>query len=262
MKNKTIHTYQSLCTQFYDLEFAHRQSKKEALDAATLFILDRARSATGPILEPMCGSGRFMLPLLAAEFEVQGFDASPFMLASFAQKYALVSNKPAPIVQALLQDFTSTKQYGLIFIPFGSLGLVTNQTEVIQSLKNMYQMLKPGGTFMIEIDTIASLPQELGAQNRGTHQLDPNNSIALHTIESYNPKTQLFYAQCRYDLVTNGVVKTTETEDFYQYLYDFDEMDQLLKNAGFLNLKKYQNYDLEPAINQKTPILIYECKKD
>ena len=45
---------------------------KDAYD----FYLSYAKEANGPILEPMCGTGRFLLPLLAAGFKIEGFDAS------------------------------------------------------------------------------------------------------------------------------------------------------------------------------------------
>ena len=261
MTSTPLTTYQSLCTQFYELEFAHRTNKLTTHDAQIIYLLDLAQKAIGPILEPMCGTGRLILPLLAAGFEVQGFDASPFMLEAFQQKWAQISNKPAPVQQCFIQEFLSPKQYGLIFIPFGSIGLVTDQNELKKSLQNMYRHLKPGGTFMIEIDTIASLPQELGAQNRGSHAIDDQTSIRLTTVESYNPRTQIMLAKCTYQLIKNGAALKTEQEDFYQYLYTFDEMDILLKACEFVDIKKYKNYNLEPATDRKTEVLIYECVK-
>jgi 2-polyprenyl-3-methyl-5-hydroxy-6-metoxy-1,4-benzoquinol methylase len=36
--------------------------------------------ANGSILEPMCGTGRFLLPLFEEGFNIHGFDASEHML--------------------------------------------------------------------------------------------------------------------------------------------------------------------------------------
>lgn len=54
---KTIDTYRDLCTQVYDL------SKPEPPEEAYTFYRVYASNAKGPILEPMCGTGRFLLPL-------------------------------------------------------------------------------------------------------------------------------------------------------------------------------------------------------
>ena len=55
---KQLDTYLNLCTEAYDL------SKPNPPEDAYAFYRDYAISANGPILEPMCGTGRFLLPLL------------------------------------------------------------------------------------------------------------------------------------------------------------------------------------------------------
>lgn len=56
IKNSTI--YPSFCTKVYDL------SKPHPPEDAYAFYRDYAIKANGPILEPMCGTDRFLLPLL------------------------------------------------------------------------------------------------------------------------------------------------------------------------------------------------------
>src|SRR6187549_1861870 len=71
-----VSTYGNLCTEFYDID------KPEPPPDAFDFYLAEAERAQGAILEPMCGSGRFLLPLLARGFDIAGSDASPQMLAA------------------------------------------------------------------------------------------------------------------------------------------------------------------------------------
>lgn len=54
-----IDTYLSLCTEVYDL--SKPTPPKDAYD----FYRSYAIAAQGRILEPMCGTGRFLLPLVA-----------------------------------------------------------------------------------------------------------------------------------------------------------------------------------------------------
>lgn len=50
----------------------------EAISCRVLnFYLEYAQTITTPILEPMCGSGRFLIPMLEQGFNIEGFDASP-----------------------------------------------------------------------------------------------------------------------------------------------------------------------------------------
>lgn len=60
-----LDTYLSLCTQVYDL------SKPAPPEEAFRFYREYVMRAKGAILEPMCGTGRFLLPLME-----DGFDGS------------------------------------------------------------------------------------------------------------------------------------------------------------------------------------------
>src|SRR2546423_5851064 len=45
------------------------------------FYLNEAKAAAGPVLEAGCGTGRILLPTLAAGVDIDGFDREPVMLA-------------------------------------------------------------------------------------------------------------------------------------------------------------------------------------
>ena len=257
MNKPPLKTYLKLCTEFYDLELKNDQKAAIALS----FFMDYAIKANGKILEPMCGSGRFLIPMLQAGLDIEGFDASSHMLDALKQKHASISTSKPPIWQQFIEDFTNDKLYNLIFIPFGSWGLITDLENSKKSLEIMHSHLAPGGKFIIEIDTIASAPEQCGIPMHGSHIRDNESRIVLNTIPSYNKRTQMFTATCRYELFIKNILKTTENENFEQYLYRFDEMDKLLKDAGFTEIKKYADYSKAPATNTKTPIVIYECTK-
>lgn len=247
--------YKKLCTEFYDLE-PHRDGA-----IALEFYLQRAREAQGLILEPMCGSGRFLIPILQEGLDAFGFDASTEMLAAFREKYARVSKYQAPVWQQFVQDFVSDELYKLIFVPYGSWGLIADIEIAKKSLEIMYRHLAPGGKFIIEIETVASVPQPCGIWRRGSHVRQDGSKIVVNSYATYDEAIQMFKAICRYELITNNVTQEVEFEDFYMYLYKFHEMDSLLKSVGFSNVKKYQNYNLELALDYDAPILIYECVK-
>lgn len=58
MTQQKLGSYLSLCTQFYDL------IRPEPPEDAYAFYRSYVSNAVGSILEPMCGTGRFLLPLL------------------------------------------------------------------------------------------------------------------------------------------------------------------------------------------------------
>lgn len=88
MNNPILDTYLNLCTQVYDL------SKPNSPEDAYAFYREYARNCKGLILEPMCGTGRFLLPLLKEGFHVHGFDASHHMLKILREKAKLTNLQP------------------------------------------------------------------------------------------------------------------------------------------------------------------------
>src|ERR1700733_5777139 len=77
---QSINTYLNLCAEYYDID------KPEAPVDALQFYLEYARQSKGLILEPLCGTGRFFIPILELGLPIEGFDASTFMLDRFREK--------------------------------------------------------------------------------------------------------------------------------------------------------------------------------
>ncbi len=71
--------YGSLCTEMY--EILHEQAPQDELN----FYLSHAEKGK-KILEPLCGSGRFLVPFLKRGFDISGMDLSGEMLAKLKQK--------------------------------------------------------------------------------------------------------------------------------------------------------------------------------
>ncbi len=251
MKEKSLSTYFKLAQEYYDGQ-VHRYH-----DEALGFYMACAAQAQGPILEPMCGSGRFFIPLVQAGYDIEGFDASHYMLA------ALRARCPQPLVwHQFIQDFQSLKRYALIFIPYGSWGLLA-PCDADKSLKKMYNHLAPGGRFIVDIETIASVPTGLNQWHRDVCKRPADGSyVVLNSYLAYNSTTHYFNARCRYESIIDGGVDSIETEDFQQYLYEFDEFEKVAQQAGFTIINKYQDYQKTVAKDVRAPLLIYECIKE
>ena len=255
MKRPALTTYRTLCTEFYDLEL-----KGKGRDALA-FYMAYARQAVGPILEPMCGTGRFLIPMLQEGLDAEGFDASEYMLEALQQNYFRATGRQAPVWQQFVQDFSSDKVYQLVFIPFGSWGLITEVSERVVSLQQLYKHLALGGRLILEIETIASVPYPCGIWRRGVHVRADGALIAINTLTSYDSITQLFQSVCRYELIKDNAIIAVETEDFKQYLFGHDELDEQLQTVGFSSIKRYKNYAKDSVEDLSIDTIIYECIK-
>ncbi len=107
----------------------------------------------GPVLECACGSGLFLLPLLNAGFNIFGFDISESMLSQLKPKAQQIGH--IEIDQRLSIQSFETFHYDILFeaiiIPTNSFSMVTTQEAQIQTMKNIYQHLAPGGKLLFDL---------------------------------------------------------------------------------------------------------------
>src|SRR5262249_24278577 len=142
---KTSDPYKSLCTEFDDLD------KRHAPPDAIHYYLARAGEAKGRIVEPMCGTGRFLIPLLENGYDVTGFDNSPHMLQVCKNKCREKRLSPS-LLEASFENFHSTELFQLAFIPNGSFCLLTDLNQARFALKIIFENLAAGGKFIFEIE--------------------------------------------------------------------------------------------------------------
>jgi len=245
--------YLSLCTDFFDLDkpIAHIEEYN--------FYRNYVAQASGPILEPMCGTGRYLIPLLEEGYSVDGFDASPFMLTALKTKCAQKNLTPH-VWEQFLEDTQVTQLYNLIFIPDSSFCLFLATEKIMLCLKKIYSLLQTGGTFVFDLETIYSTPAYVGIWQGKVYTKENGQHLMLSTLP-LPPTNNTATVICRYELIDATNIIKTEIEYFQIKLYEPNEMDALLKTVGFKNIRRIKTYypELEPSPRDHT--IAYECTK-
>lgn len=111
--------------------------------------MDRAFKQ-GHILDVACGTGEYSVSLAHLNYQVTGFDLSEQMIHYAKQKAEKENVKVNFRIQNML-DLTDQSTYEGIICIGNSLVHLDNETEIKQSLKNMYNALKPHGTVIIQV---------------------------------------------------------------------------------------------------------------
>ncbi len=252
--DKKLETYQDLCTQYYDLD-------KPVLPADEWeFFLDYVRGANGPILEPMCGTGRFLIPLLEEGYSVDGFDASSYMLQKCRQKVQ-AADLEAKLWLGFIEDVAIQEKYNLVFIPAGSFNLIIDKEAVMQSLQAMYASLQSGGLFVFELITlefVLGLPS--GTTRNGSVTCLDGRRITISSVD-LPLVDQVGVSICRYQLLDGNDVLLTETENFSLRFYSESEMKQLLMSVGFTDIKIIKAFKQGVSPDPDDMVVIYECRK-
>ncbi len=239
-----MNTY-DLIAPFYDIEHAHFA---EDLDMYQNF----AEASSGAILELACGSGRVLLPLAQAGYEVVGVDTSAPMLALAQQT---LQEAGSPLRYELIQQDMATMRLGrkfrMAFIALGSFAHVITRKEQQQALANIRTHISTGGLFILDISNAdARYMEDLGGQmlHQGswkhedgtmlTHFVSPATSTEKHLLELTH-----FYDQHK----QGGTVQRT-TVTTHLYLFNRGEMELLLEQASFVVKDVYGDYDLGPCL--------------
>jgi SAM-dependent methyltransferase len=249
----SISNYRKLCTEFYDLD------KPNAPAAALEFYLRQAKAANGPVLEPMCGTGRFLVPMREAGIDVDGTDGSPDMLQVCHRRLA-EKGLSATICEQTLEGLAMPRQYSLIFIPVASFCLVTDLQQARQALARMYEALLPGGRLVIEIE------RDLGKEScswpwGGRWITRPDGAkIICNWLGHYDAEQRVSYSLGRYELVKDAQLVATEIEDFNIRYYGDEEIRGMLREAGFTDICFYKLYADEP-VAQGDAAMVAECRK-
>jgi SAM-dependent methyltransferase len=245
--------YLGLCTEFWDLD-KPTPSKSEY----GLFRHYVAQSK-GPILEPMCGTGRYTIPLLEEGFNIEAFDCSSFMLDALRNKCAKKKLSPR-IWESYIESVPETKKYDLIFIPDTSFCIFIDKKHSKRCLQKLYNLLLPKGKLVFDVQTNYSRADNIGLWSGKAYKRSDGNMI----IESVLPlptENSVAPLILKYELMSNTDLLKTEMEYYPIKLYHPGEMDALLKTVGFRHIKRVKAHDYTriPVMHDHT--VVYECTK-
>ena len=250
---KKLDTYQNLCTEVYDL------SKPNAPQDAYSFYRSYAVEAKGPILEPMCGTGRFLLPLAEEGFEVHGFDASQPMLERLHAKVRSKNLNPK-VWSGFIEDLNQSEKYSLIFIPSGSFCLITEKADIQKALKIIYAHLEDKGLFIFEIETLHAVPNELGIWRGTRWPKEDGTLIVLSQLAMLDE--EVCYSIGKYELIENNRVIQTEVEEYKIRIYqDPSFLLTLLTEVGFSNVRTVKAFDRNASPDETDESIVFECRK-
>ncbi|MCY4781312.1 class I SAM-dependent methyltransferase [Sphingobacterium sp. UT-1RO-CII-1] len=248
-------SYGNLCSLFYDID--KPTPEKEELAFYLSFVEEGME-----ILEPMCGSGRFLISFLNRGYNIDGFDLSSDMVEKCREKLRQLKMSQDTIVQCSgFNDFSSDKCYDFIFIPSGSFSLLIEKEEIIKSLNRIKGLAKKGGRIIIEVESDLNFSDYnlLGNSDHKKTVKDNNVEISLtQKIVKLDYENKVLFSTCTYKLYDNGLHCKTETESFNLKCYGKMEFDKLLEDRGFQLQAKYIDYFKTAYIGQATDKIIYE----
>jgi SAM-dependent methyltransferase len=229
---------------FYDWEHA------AFLDDLSLY-LGLAERVGEPILEAGCGSGRLLLPLARAGYQVVGVDSSRQMLALARRKLAQdpVAGDRIRLISGDVRSLRLRQRFKLVIVALDSFGLMTERTDQLQVLATLRRHLLTDGLLAVDVANGnlrgGEAAEETVLQARGSLD-EAGRQLVKWVVRRTDHAAQLDQLLNLYDETgPDGIVKRTSVEIRLRYFTRF-ELELLLEREGFVVEAFFGDYDLTP----------------
>jgi SAM-dependent methyltransferase len=224
------------------------------------FYVALAREAKGPVLDVCCGTGRILLPCLQAGVDIEGLDLFEPMLKTLRAKAAALGLTPR-LHQADMSDFSLSRRFSLVMIPFNAFVHNMTQEAQIRCLERCREHLLPGGN--LTFDTFFPSVEIIGspANTRVLEGEMPHPQTGL-PIRMYDTRTFERVAQMQHSmneievLAADGSVQAVHrSECSSRYIYKH-EMALLLRVAGFARWEICGDFDGRPLTRENDGMVV------
>lgn len=221
------------------------------------------------ILELGTGTGRVSLYLCKRGYMVHGLENSPKMRTVCRKNF----RKLLPQIQGLfklhkgdMRNFNlSPLKFDIIICPFNTWLDLLEKEERISTLNSVYNHLKADGIFIIDIFSRKLSDMKTGTWNLWDYETGqkfyPYLDINLSWCEyaTIHPNKQLEQIEINLTKVKNGFASNF-SEKFFIKLLNKEEVENELKDCGFVIKQIYSTYEKQPW-NIKSPYIIFiVCK--
>jgi len=218
--------------RFYDAE---NRDKSDDID----LYLELANEYGGPIMDIGCGTGRVMIPLAQAGYEVHGIDNEEAMLER-AERY---QNNAPDLKQNMhlhhgdILTYQLDKKFKLMLVPYNGMMHFHDQEKQLAVLKRLREWTADDGLLVLDLPNAGEVfaTQETDALMLERTFLEPESGhMVMQQSHSYLDRTsQLMRITWIYDeVMADGTLKRTFAP-LVLYYYFLPEVKLLLQLAGF-----------------------------
>lgn len=198
----------------------------------------RQKQPVQSVVELGCGTGSLTRLLAQRGYAMTAVDLSPDMLAVADQKCEGLG------VLFLCQDMSRLAlldRADAVIACLDSVNYVTRPATLRRTFQRVYRALTPGGLFLFDVKTPLAL-ENAGGQT----YLDEDDGLFCVWRGEYSPKRRV----CSYGLdlfVREEDGRWSRGGEYHEeYAYTMDELDGLLREAGFRRVKQYGDKTMSP----------------
>jgi SAM-dependent methyltransferase len=229
----------------------------------TDFYLEMAERMAGPILVCMCGTGRILIPLAEAGFEVVGVDRSPAMLDECARKVDLLDplvQSRIEIIQDDVREVSLDREFVLAIVPFNSFLHLIETSDQVNALNNIHSHLNENGLIVISVFNPDPTTPNNVVKHGGTILTDGGEILSRFESRTFDRESQTTTTHSFYDISRQDrSLRRVTVEYTLRYVFH-QEMVALLERTGFDVLEVYGDYEFTP-FNEDDPVMVFIARR-
>jgi hypothetical protein len=228
--------YGTLGTLFHDADTPRASESEVAWYASRL-----PRDA-GLVLAAMAGSGRLLVPLLEAGFQMHGVDASAARIASCERRLATSGHK-AQLYRQNVAELNLPLRYAAALIAAGSFQVLTDPVAALDALLRIRAHLVDPGLLLLDLFVPAGAEHPPGAPVVEIRMVTPSEGmqIGLRSETFLDVDMRRIDVRNRYERRDRKAITAREDETRALTWYSEDEAASLLTDAGYRDIR------IEPA---------------
>jgi len=215
-----------------------------------------------PALDLGCGTGRILLPLLAAGLDVDGTDVSADMIAEARRAAEAGGYNPTLTVQAG-HELDVPRAYRTIYL-CGVFGIGGRRDRDLETLRRAHRHLEPNGALLLNYELPyegldaerwarwlpggrAGIPRPWPDSGERKRMANGDELEWLNRVADMDPLAQRQTFQVRIRLWRDGQVVAEEEHQLSENLYFAPEIQHFLADAGFRDVAVEGGYRGQPA---------------
>ncbi len=224
--------------------------------------ISNARAQGSPLLELGCGSGRVLLPLAQAGFNITGLDNDPAMLSSLNRNIPDKLRQQVSLIEGDISGFSLPDRFNLIYSPCNTFSYLP-LPSAISALDCIYAHLHPEGLLLLDLpnpDFLFDSP--IDPYEPVDSFLEPVSRLPVQVYADQ----QIHDDNCQVDVLwhydelhPDGFVQRFDYPITY-YMRLPDVLEPLLAGAGFSDIQFRGGYSSQ-AFTPKSHRLIASARK-
>jgi SAM-dependent methyltransferase len=199
-----------------------------------LLLLSQQDAHPKTILDVCCGTGTMCEMLTREGFEMAGVDISPGMI-EVARKKAAKAKLKIDYTVADAAEFDLGRKFDAALSFFDSLNNITDSDRLQAAFQNVAAHLKPGGSFIFDLNTAYAFETKLFDQTN----LASKGKLKYDWVGDWDPETRQITVRMKFWWNDEEFEET-----HIQRAYAEGEINSMLGAAGFEDIRAYHSYSL------------------